>query len=43
MGVLIVNSGGEVNNEIDVDDSESAGDWSAEEYGTSSVEVGDGG
>ena len=40
MGVLIVNGGGEINDEIDVDDFESSGDGGVEECGTSFVEVG---
>jgi len=41
VGVIIVNGGREVNNEIDFDDYESAGDGGAEEFVTSSVEIGD--
>jgi len=43
VSVIIVNSVGEVNNDIDMDDSESASDGGAEDCGTSSIEFGDGG
>jgi len=41
VGILIVNSGGEINDEIDVDDFETSGDGGVEDCGTSSVDVGD--